>query len=200
MTDLPLETFLNVGVGLCLAAACGLRVFLPLAGLSLAATYGHLPLAAPFEFLATRPACIVLGTATVAEIAAYYIPWLDHALDALATPTAIVAGILATGALTGELPPILRWVVALVGGGGAAGLIQGATVLLRLKSTALTGGIGNSAVATAELGGSIALVGLALFLPLLGLLLAGMLVVAVGRRLGRVVFGRKAAKAAAIRV
>lgn len=81
--------------------------------------------------MATTPAAIALGTATGLEIVAYYVPWLDHALDALATPAALIAGVIATAAVVVDVPPLLRWAIALIGGGGAAGLIQGATVLLR---------------------------------------------------------------------
>ena len=74
------------------------------------------------------------GTATLLEIAAYYIPWFDHLLDTIATPAAVVAGMVASASVMVDLPPVLKWGVALIGGGGAAGLLQGATVLLRLKS------------------------------------------------------------------
>lgn len=188
-----METFLSVAVGLCLAAACGFRVFLPLLGLSLAGHSGQVPIAAPFDSLATMPAIIALATASLAEITAYYIPWFDHALDALATPAALVAGVLATGAVTGDLPPVLRWAIALIAGGGTAGLMQGATVLLRLKSSALTGGLGNGAIATAEVVGATTLILLAIVVPLLGLLVAALLVWWAGRRLGRIVFGRAGA-------
>lgn len=189
-----METFLSVAIGLCLAAACGFRVFLPLLGLSLAGHSGQVPLAAPFDALATVPATIALGTASLAEIAAYYVPWLDHALDTLATPAALIAGVLATGAVTGDLPPLLRWAVALIAGGGTAGLIQGATVLLRMKSSALTGGMGNAAIATAEVFGAATFVFLAVLVPLLGLLVAASLVLWVSRRVGRFVFGRSGAR------
>lgn len=192
-----METFVSVGIGLCLAAACGLRVFLPLAGLSIASATGQIHLAPSFAVLATPAASIALVTATLAEIAAYYVPWLDHALDTLATPAAVVAGILATGAVTGDLPPLIRWAIALIGGGGAAGLLQGATVLLRLKSTTLTGGIGNSVVATGEAIGSATLVLLALLIPIAGLIFVLFLLVASFRGVGRILFGRTAAKQAA---
>ena len=190
----PLETLLSIAIGLCLAAACGFRVFLPLAGLSAASLAGHLPLALHFQWLATTPAAVALGTATVAEVVAYYVPWLDHALDTLATPAAVAAEILATSAVVIDLPPVLKGAIALIGGGGAAGLIQGASVLLRLKSTALTGGTGNPVVATGELIGAATLAVLGLLVPLLGLALAIGIVAWASRRVGRLIFGRSAAK------
>ena len=80
------------------------------------------------------------------EVVAYYVPWLDNALDVAATPAAVVAGVLASAAAITDLPPVLTWGIALIGGGGAAGLLHGATSLLRLKSTAVTGGAANPVV------------------------------------------------------
>ncbi len=160
------EALLGVAVGLGLAAACGFRVFLPLFGLSLASLSGHLSVGADFSWVATTPAAIALGTATGLEIVAYYVPWLDHALDALATPAAMIAGVITTAAVVIDVPPVLRWAIALIGGGGAAGLIQGATVLLRAKAGLATGGLANPVVATVEAIGGITTVVLALVVPL----------------------------------
>lgn len=176
------ETVTAVGLGVALAAACGFRVFVPLFGMGLAAHLGHLSLAPEMRWAAATPALVALGTATVAEVAAYYVPWLDHALDVIASPAAVLAGIVASAAVLVDLPPMLRWGTALVAGGGAAGLVQGATVLLRAKSGLATGGAANPLVATVELGGALVVTLLALLLPLLALALALGLVVWAWRR------------------
>lgn len=181
----------SAAVGLGLAAACGFRVFVPLLIASLAAHFGHLPLAAGFEWLATVPALLALGTATALEVGAYYVPWLDHALDLVATPAAVVAGMLAAASVVTDLPPLLKWSTVIIGGGGAAGLIQGASVLLRLKSGALTGGLANPLVSTLELAGAGTTALLAILLPLLCVLLVGVLLVSVFRVTGRLLFGRR---------
>ncbi len=183
----------SAAVGLGLAAACGFRVFVPLLIASLAAHYGRLPLAGGFEWLATLPALIALGTATALEVGAYYVPWLDHALDLVATPTAVLAGMLAAASVVTDLPPVLKWSTVIIGGGGAAGLIQGASVLLRLKSGALTGGLANPLVSTLELAGAGMTAMLAILLPLLCLVLVAMLLVTVFRGTGRLLFGRRPA-------
>lgn len=187
-----METLVSVAVGLGLAAACGFRVFVPLLALGLAGAGGHLALAPGFTWLSSTPALMALGTATVLEVVAYYVPWLDHLLDTIAAPTAVLAGVLATASVVTDLPPVLKYAIALIGGGGAAGLIQGATMLLRLKSTALTGGAGNSVVSTLELGGAVITAALAIAVPLLCLLLVVFLCTAVFRSAGRLVFGRRA--------
>ncbi|MBX9927936.1 MAG: DUF4126 domain-containing protein [Gemmatimonadaceae bacterium] len=163
---MTLESWLALPIGVGLAAACGLRVFLPLFVAAAAAHAGVLPLTSGFGWLATVPALIVLGVATVTEVAAYYVPWLDHALDVLAAPVATIAGVLVSASVMVEFPPPVRWALAIIAGGGAAGLLQGATTVLRAKSGLLTGGLANPVVATFELVGALALALLAVFLPL----------------------------------
>jgi hypothetical protein len=172
------EAALAICIGIGLAAACGFRVFLPLLAVSAAAHVGYLDLAAGFQWMSGTPALIAFATATVLEILAYYVPWLDHLLDAIATPAAVLAGIVASASILVELPPFTRWTVAIIAGGGVAAGVQGTTVLLRLKSAALTGGLGNPVVATIEWIGAAITSVLAIVVPVLCvLLLAAVLVV-----------------------
>jgi hypothetical protein len=181
-----LDTLLSVGVGLGLAAAAGFRVFVPLLVLSLAARAGYVPLSSGFEWVASTPALLAFGTATVVEVGAYYVPWLDNLLDTLAVPAAMVAGVIASASVMTDLPPVLKWSVALIGGGAAAGVVQTSTALLRLKSTATTAGLANPLLATTELVGSVITSVLAIVLPLLALLLIALalfVIYRVSRRL-----------------
>ena len=77
---------LSVALGIGLAAATGFRLFLPLLVLSVAAYTGHASLNESFAWLATPAAVIMLGTAAIVEIAAFYIPGVDNLLDTVATP------------------------------------------------------------------------------------------------------------------
>jgi len=176
-----LDTLLSVGVGLGLAAAAGFRVFVPLLVLSLAARAGYVPLSSGFEWIASTPALLAFGTATVVEVGAYYVPWLDNLLDTLAAPAAIVAGVVASASVMTDLPPVLKWSVALIGGGAAAGVVQTSTSLLRLKSTATTAGLANPILATTELVGSLTTSVLAIVLPLLALLLIAVVLYVIYR-------------------
>ena len=176
---------LAVALGLGLATAAGLRVFLPLFGAGLAAHLGYIELTPGFAWLGSTMAVFAFGTATVAEVLAYYVPWLDHLLDTVATPAAVVAGMLASAATLVDLPPALQWGIAIIGGGGAAGLMQALTVGLRLKSTLTTGGLGNPVVSTGETIGSAGLVAVAVFLPLLCLLLLVLMGVLIYKGAGR---------------
>lgn len=149
MSTLDIAVSIALGVGL--AAAVGFRVFLPLLITSIAAHVGYIHLSDNFTWLGSLPAMLMLAVAAVAEVLAYYIPAVDNLLDTITTPTALIAGTLVSAAVMTDLPPLVKWTTAVIAGGGAAGLTQGITSMLRLKSTAFTGGLGNSAIATGEL-------------------------------------------------
>src|SRR5262245_6297367 len=183
------QAILPVGIGLGLAAASGLRIFLPLLLLGIASRLGSVPLTNGFEWLASDVGLGALGVATVLEIGAYYVPWLDHLLDIAAGPTAVVAGIVATAAVTTELPPALRWAAAIIAGGGTAGAVQGLTTLARLKSSAISGGLANPVFATLEWIGALMASIVAILLPAVAILIVAAVVVAVAR-VGRRMFGR----------
>jgi len=170
-TDLALSIALGVG----LAAAVGLRVFLPMLVLSVAACTHHLTLSTGFAWLGTTPALLMLTVATVLEILAYYIPGLDNLLDAIAAPAALIAGTVVSAAVMTDLPPLVKWTAAAIAGGGAAGFTHGVMALLRAKSTMLTGGLGNHVIASGELGGALVISLLALISPLLAVILVALL-------------------------
>jgi hypothetical protein len=165
------EVALSIALGVGLAAAVGFRVFLPMLVMSIAAYTGHLTLSSGFAWLGSAPALLTLALAALLEIIAYYIPGVDNLLDALATPAALIAGTVVAAAVMVDLPPLVKWTTAVIAGGGAAGLTQGITSLLRLKSTGLTGGLGNHIIATGELGGALGVSLLALAAPVLAVAL-----------------------------
>lgn len=161
------EAFLGVCIGIGLSACCGFRVFLPLLGLSLGAKLGYITLSESFHWLNHWGVVVALASATISEIVAYYIPYFDHLLDTLMTPLSIAAGTMITAStITGELTPFQTWSLALIAGGGAAGLIQMGTVMTRGTSTLFTAGLGNFVVATLEWVFSLIGVLMAIFLPL----------------------------------
>jgi len=84
--------------------------------------------------------------------------------------------------VTPDLPPLLRWIISILGGGGAAGLVQAGTVVIRLKSTVLTGCLANPIVATAELIGAIVVAVVSVLVPVMGLVAAVVLIVATFRK------------------
>jgi Domain of unknown function (DUF4126) len=167
MSDLAL----SIVLGVALAAATGFRVFLPMLIVSGAAYTGHLHLDDSFAWLGTPSALIMLSVAALAEVLAYYIPIVDNLLDTVATPAAFVAGTIVSAAVMIDAPPMVKWTAAVIAGGGIAGLTQGMTGILRAHSTVLTGGLGNSIIATAELVGAAVISFLALAAPTLAIAL-----------------------------
>lgn len=184
MSEFDLGLSIALGVGL--AAATGLRLFLPMLVVSVAAYTGHLPLSDNFAWLAALPALILLSVAALIEILAYYIPGLDNLLDTLATPAAFVAGTIIAAAVITDLPPMVKWAAAIIAGGGIAGLTQTTSAVLRAKSTVLTGTLGNPVIATGELGGSLLLSLMALVAPLFTLLVIAVLLWLAFRWLRRI--------------
>lgn len=196
--DASWTTFAGVALGIGLAAATGFRVFLPLLVAGLAAHFGHLPLSEHFAWLASTPALVMLGTAAAAETLAYYVPGVDHALDVIASPAALIAGIVASAAVMTDLPPAVLWPVAIIGGGGIATLTKGGTALVRAKAGLMTGGLANPVVSTAETVGATGLALFAIVLPVLALVLVVMLLAWSWRKARRLLGrGRSTAESAA---
>ena len=186
---LSFESVLGIALGIGLAAAAGFRIFVPLLVAGIAARAGYLPLADGFHWLASTPALLMLGTAAVFEVLAYYIPGVDHALDVIASPATVVAGVVASAAVMADIPPGVLWPVAIIAGGGAAGLTKGSTALLRAKSGIMTGGLANPVVSTVETIGATGLAILAIVVPLLCLAGIVALLYWATRKAGRVLFG-----------
>jgi hypothetical protein len=162
-----MEALMSVCLGIGLSAACGFRVFVPLLVMSIASLSGHLTLTHGFEWIGSYPALITFSAATCFEIAGYYIPWVDHFLDAIATPAAIIAGIIVAASMVTHMSPLLKWSLAIIAGGGVAGMVQATTVLARGVSTLTTAGLANPLVATAELGAAVFVSVMAIIAPIL---------------------------------
>jgi hypothetical protein len=174
-------TALAVGIGL--AAASGLRVFVPLLFLSVGVKLGYVTPGEDWAWIGSWSAVAGLGLAAALEVAAYYVPILDNALDALATPAAAISGTMVAAvpimAALDQVHPGLGWLTAAVAGGGTATAVQAVTVTARAASTATTAGAGNPIVASIENTGATLLSIVTLVLPLaiggLMVLLAGLL-------------------------
>lgn len=175
------ETLLSLALGLGLAAACGFRVFVPLLALGMAVRTGHVDVSPGFAWVGSEAALIAFGVATVLEIGGYYVPWIDNLLDTIATPTAVVAGILVTASVVTDTSPLLRWTLAVLAGGAAATAVQAVTVAARQLSSFATLGFGNAVVATGEAVGAVALAALAILVPVMAVFLV-LVLFAIGVR------------------
>jgi len=169
-----MELFLAFSLGLGLAAASGFRVFLPPFLYGLAIRFDYTPLDIPVqgasEWMSSDVGLILLGSAMVLEILAYYIPWLDNLMDTIASPAAMISGIVMLSSTLVETDPFVQWSLSIIIGGGVSGTIQIGTVSIRALSTMTTGGIANPLISTAEAGACAVCTILAILLPLLALI------------------------------
>jgi len=171
------EIALSVMVGVGLSAACGFRVFIPPLVLCIAGKAGHVTFGQEFAWMDSNVALTAFGLAALLEVGAYYIPWLDNALDTVAAPAAVVAGTLTSASVFGQdMGPWLKWSLAAIAGGGAAGAVQLTTTVTRGTSSALTGGSANWLVSTGEGVGAVITAILAIVVPVL--VFIGMLMLA----------------------
>ena len=185
ISKLFMEWIVTILIGIGLSAASGFRVFVPLLGISIASMAGALELSSDFTWIGSLPAVIAFSLATLVEIGAYYVPWVDNALDTIASPLAVTAGIILSISVYADMSPLLKWSLALIAGGGVAGLVQTGTVSMRAISSGTTGGFGNFIVASFEFLGSIVTTILAIVIPVVCfvfLLVTGVFMVRYYRR------------------
>lgn len=166
-----LETIISICLGVGLAASVGFRVFVPLFALSLAAYFDVWELNESWQWIGGTTALITLGVATIVEIFAYYIPYIDNLLDTIAVPLAALAGTAVMMSTVTDLSPIITWALAIIAGGGTAAAIASSSSTTRLASTATTGGLGNPIVSTIETGTSVLMSVISVFIPILAVVL-----------------------------
>lgn len=169
-----------------LSAACGFRVFVPPLILSTAAIYGEFELPPDLAILGTEMGLVVTGAALAAEALLYFIPGLDNALDILETPAAMVVASLIVAAFLPPMDPQWMWTISIILGGVTAGAIEILTGITRVASTMATGGIANPLLSTMELLSAVILSVLSISLPLLGSIIAAIvLIVAIQKIIRR---------------
>jgi len=168
---MTIETIISICLGIGLAASVGFRVFVPLFALSLASYFDVWELNESWQWVGSITALVTLGVATLVEIFAYYIPYIDNLLDTVAVPLAAVAGTAVMMSTVADLSPVITWALAIIAGGGTAAAIAGSSSTTRLASTATTGGIANPIVSTLETGTSVVMSVLSIFIPILAVIL-----------------------------
>ena len=180
-----MDILFQVIIGVGRAAACGFRAFVPLFAMSLAGIGGLMEFSSGFEWIGTYPALIVFGIATIVEIVAYFVPYVDNALNAISLPFSIVAGVIIVASVITDVEPVLRWSLALIAGGGVAtgtGLISNA---IHIASTLSTGGAANPAVSTVETGATGIMAALSIILPVVSLVVIVLIIFFIVRYLRR---------------
>lgn len=172
-----MEFVMAILIGIGLSATVGFRIFTPLLITSIAEKAQFVSLADGFSWIGSTPALISFLVATILEISANYIPVVDQILKTLATPVAIIAGILLTASFIGDMDPLLTWSISIIAGGSTATVSQLTTTSIKGASTITTAGIGNIFISLAE--GFIAVVMslVSIFLPILVVFFIAILII-----------------------
>lgn len=158
-----------------LSGAAGLNPWLPLFVGALAARLDLVELAAPFGSFESTTGLVVLGVLTAADFVGDKVPVLDHALHVVGTAVAPVSGAVLFTGQTGDetdLPALL----AVLLGGGTAGLVHAIRAAVRPAATVGTAGLANPVLSLGEDLSSLLLVVLAFAVPLLAVVLLLLLV------------------------
>lgn len=165
-----MELVLAALAGISIAAACGLRAFLPLLALAGGARIGLVHLSPSMGWLAGDAVIWTLTIATVIELLADKVPALDHALDAVSTFIRPVAAAFAAWAGIGGLHPALGMAAALIMGASALG-VHALKAKTRIGSSALTMGAANPILSFIEDAVTVTISAVALLAPILGAIL-----------------------------
>lgn len=185
-----MDTIISICLGIGLAASAGFRVFVPLFVLSLATHLGYVPVGESFLWIGSMTAMICLGIATLVEILAYYVPFIDNLLDTMAIPLATIAGTIAMASTMIDLDPMITWGLAIIAGGGSAAAISSATTATRATSTATTGALANPIVSTTETATASFVSITAIFFPIVALIVV-IFIVFIGIKLFRKIFNKR---------
>jgi len=171
-----------------LALPAGLNAWLPFLILALADRYTSvIDLAGPYDFISSTPGLIIILLLLPIELIADKIPGLDHVSDIVHTAIRPVAGAILAAAVADASGDLNVWLGGVIGLTGA-GATHAAKMSTRPVITASTGGVGNPVVSMIE--DFIATISslVAVFLPLLLLVvlpLFGYFLYAIWKRMRR---------------
>jgi uncharacterized membrane protein len=168
-------------MGVSLAACAGLRAFLPVLAAGLAVRMGWWTVPHGMDWMGSTEALIIFGVATVIEVLADKVPFLDHALDTFHTVVRPVAGALVAAGAFSQLSPGYALALGIIVGAPIAGAFHLSKASTRAVSTALTAGTGNPFLSLVEDLIAAAGVFLALVAPVIAALLIGALAFGVIR-------------------
>ena len=168
-----------------LAACAGLRAFLPIFGIGVAARLLHWQMQPPLDVLASDTGLVIFGLAAVLEVAADKIPVVDNALDAIHTILGPLVGVLAAYIPFSTLPPAYALALAIMTGVTVAGGVHALAATTRIQSSLLTMGVANPVLSLLEDAFVLATLAVTILAPLVLLFLLGGAIIWIRRR-GRI--------------
>jgi len=170
-TMLVRDLVLAGAAGIAIAAACGLRAFLPLLALGLGVRFGLVHVDPSAAWIGSTPALVSLVWAALLEIVGDKIPALDHLLDLAGTLVRPAAAMIAGWCTFRGVHPAVAAVAAVLLGAGTMG-VHVTKAKVRLGSSMLTFGSANPLLSFVEDAIATGLSALALLAPIAGVLTA----------------------------
>ena len=138
-----LSFFSSFCLAIGLSAACGFRVFIPPLIYGIFYKANLVELSDSFGWIGNDWIITLLIFASIIELLATFIPYIDNLLDIIATPASIISGTILSFSSLSNLDPGLQWILSIICGVGITGSFQVSTVTLREIFTSLTGGLVN---------------------------------------------------------
>ena len=126
-----------------LSAACGFRVFIPPLTYGIFYKANLVELSDSWIWIGNDWVILLFALATIIEILATFIPFIDNTLDIISTPVSMIAGTVLASSSLSNLDPGLQWLLSIICGIGVTGSFQFSTVTLRGMLSVFTGGILN---------------------------------------------------------
>ena len=160
---------LALAAGIALSAACGLRAFLPLLAVGLAARFHLYNLSPGLLWLQSGVALTAFGIATVVEIVGDKIPVVDHVLDSIGTVVRPAAAWLGATAVLSQLGQPWSAMLGVVLGTGSLA-VHALKAKTRVGSSVATLGAANPVLSFVEDGTTFGLVASAILAPLIALI------------------------------
>lgn len=165
MSSWILPAFLGLG----LAAACGIRAFLPLLLLS-GAVHFHVVdvgLNSGYAWIGSTTALVTLAIAAAVELTADAIPYVDHLVSAIGNVTGPIAGAIAAGSVFASHDPTVAAIAGIIIGAPTALTFSATQTGVRAASTLTTAGIANPFISIAEDILTVIMSAVAMVLPIL---------------------------------
>ncbi|MDV6374365.1 DUF4126 domain-containing protein [Deinococcus arenicola] len=173
-----------------LSGAAGLNAYVPLLVVGLLSRAGVMHLNEPFNLLSNPWVLLVIGIIGLLDFVGDKIPGIDTALHLVGGVVNTAAGAVLFAAQAGvaDVPPALSLALGVIVAGG----VHATRTAVRPVATVGTGGLANPVVSTLEDGTSLLLSLLAVFVPVLAVILLAAVTV-VGYRLWTRLRGRRRA-------
>jgi hypothetical protein len=166
-----METIIALASSLGLATATGLNAYLPLLTVSVLSRLGLIQLSEPFDLLSHPITMVVLAILALIDFIGDKVPAVDSVLHIIGLVISPIAGaivVLATATDAVSIHPAVVAVAAIIAATGT----QSARTSIRPAVTAATGGTANPFVSFLEDALSFVLSLLAIFLPMVALIIA----------------------------